>query len=147
VSGCNGTFPDGYATLSCYAVSANTHWNGKQWRTPKIFDSTPGSSSYKGDWHKIEVFFKLNSIQNGIGQRNGIIQYWQDGRVLIDRHDVVFRTSQHASMKFNQFVMAPFLGEGSPVDQRFWIDDLLLATAPPTSIPAPNAPTNLRILR
>jgi hypothetical protein len=145
VSGCNGTYPDAYATLSCYLAGPNVHWNGKQWRTTPIFDSTPGSSTYKNSWHQIEVFFRLNSILNGVGQRDGLVQYWYDGRLLFDRQDVVFRTGQNPTMRFNQFVMAPYMGDGSPVDQRFWIDDLTVATARLTPVPAP--PTNVRIVR
>ena len=146
VSGCNGTYPDGYATLSCYRVSPTQHWNGKQWRTTPIFDSTPGSANYKSTWHQIEVFFGLNSVQNGKGQRDGIIQYWYDGRLVLDRRDVVLRTAQNATMKFKQFVMAPYMGNGSPVDQRFWIDELSVATARP-AVGSLAPPTNVRIIR
>jgi hypothetical protein len=49
-------------------------------------------------------------------------------------------------MKFNQFVMAPYMGNGSPVDQSFWIDDLTVATAPPaTVVAAPAPPSNLSL--
>jgi len=148
VSGCNGTYPDGYATLSCYVASPTAHWNGKQWKTTGIyFDSTPGSSTYKNNWHQIEVFLKMNSIQNGIGQQDGFVQYWYDGQLVIDHQNVVLRTGRNPTMKFNQFVMAPYMGNGSPVDQRFWIDDLTVATAPPTTVAVPAAPSNLRIVR
>jgi hypothetical protein len=58
-------------------------------------------------------------------------------------------------MKFNQFLLAPHIGDGSPVDQAFWIDELQVATGRPASPPVPPrssgttppaAPTNLRIL-
>ncbi len=51
-----------------------------------------------------------------------------DARLIIDHSDVLMRTAQHPNMKFNQFIIAPFLGDGSPVDQTFWIDDLIVAT-------------------
>jgi hypothetical protein len=149
VSGCNGTYPDGYATLSCYIASGSTHWNGKQWKTGgTFFDSTPGSPTYKNSWHRIDVLFMMNSIQNGIGQQDGAVQYWYDGQSVIDHRNVVFRTGQNPTMRFNQFVMAPFMGDDSPVDQRFWIDDLTVVTGPsviPTTAAPPRAPTNLRV--
>jgi hypothetical protein len=58
-------------------------------------------------------------------------------------------------MKFNQMLLLPFIGDGSPVDQTFWIDDLTLALVRPTPPPppptssssqVPAAPTNLRIV-
>jgi hypothetical protein len=146
VAGCNGTYPDGYATLSCYQGSPTAHWNGKQWRTTGIyFDSSPSSSTYKNNWHRIGVFFKMNSIQNGIAQPDGVVQYWYDGQLVIDHQNVVLRTGQNPTMKFNQFVMAPFMGDGSPVDQRFWIDDLMVATSRPAGSGSLPAPQNLRV--
>jgi hypothetical protein len=87
----------------------------------------------------------MNSIQNGIGQQDGVVQYWYDGQLIIDHQNVMFRTGQNPTMKFNQFVMAPYMGNGSPVDQSFWIDDLMLATARPSSGSAPASPTNLAL--
>jgi hypothetical protein len=147
VAGCNGTYPDGYATLSCYVAAPSTHWNGKQWRTSSLFNSTPGSANYKNSWHKVTVVFKMNSIVSGIAQPDGIVQYWFDGSAAIDRRNVVLRTGQNPAMRFHQFVMAPYMGDGSPVDQRLWIDDLTIATAPPATVPAPAAPANIRIVR
>jgi len=40
---------------------------------------------------------------------------------------VLMRTAQHADMKFNQFIIAPWIGDGSPIDQTFWLDDLVVA--------------------
>jgi len=45
--------------------------------------------------------------------------------------NVVMRTGQYPDMKFNQFVIAPWIGDGSPVDQTFWVDNLTVATARP----------------
>lgn len=126
VSGCNGS-TDGYPD-SCYQ-------SGTQWRNEKIWKASgpaflpnPGPG-YKGDWHRVEAYFQLNSIQGGKGVADGIAQYWFDGQLLIDHQNVLFRTAQHPSMKFNQFVIAPYIGTGSTVAQTMWVDDVLLATA------------------
>ena len=34
-------------------------------------------------------------------------------------------------MSFAQFAMLPYIGDGSPVDQYFWVDDMVVATARP----------------
>jgi hypothetical protein len=126
--GCNGD-TDGYAT-DCY--QAGTAWrNDKQWHAAQAaFKPAPGPG-YKNDWHHVEAYFQLNTIQGGKGQLNGIAQYWFDGQLLIDHQNVLFRTGIHSTMKFNQFLIAPFIGVGSPVTQTMWVDDLVIQTAHP----------------
>jgi hypothetical protein len=34
-------------------------------------------------------------------------------------------------MQFDQLVIAPYIGDGSPISQGLWIDDLTVATGPP----------------
>jgi hypothetical protein len=50
---------------------------------------------------------------------------------VIDRRDVLLRTGANASMQFNQFVIAPYIGDGSPVAQSMWIDDLTVGAGRP----------------
>ena len=145
VAGCNGD-SDGYGAGSCY-LSAGQWFNGKTfWRdSVQRFSDNPGPY-YKSDWHHIEVYFKLNSIKNSIGQKNGIVRYWYDGTLLVDRTNVVFRTAQRSTLQFHQFVIAPYIGDGSPVEQTFWIDELTIANEPPNnSAVPPLAPTGLRV--
>jgi hypothetical protein len=33
-------------------------------------------------------------------------------------------------MKFVQVLIAPYIGDGSPVAQSMWVDDLVIATGP-----------------
>jgi hypothetical protein len=125
VSGCNGE-SDGYDT-DCYGGAGNWR-NEKRWLAPQpMFRPTPGPG-YKGDWHQVEVYFQLNTIQNGRGQNDGIAQYWFDGQLVIDKQNVLFRTAAHPTMQFVQFIIAPYIGDGSPVAQTMWVDDLVLAT-------------------
>lgn len=127
-SGCNGN-SDGYPT-SCY-LSGTLHVNGKTWTSGQpILQSSPGPG-YQGDWHEVEAFYRLNTIVNGIGQLDGVAQYWVDGQLAIDLHNVLFRTGAHPDMKFNQFFMGPYIGDGSPVAQQLWVDDLVVMTGKP----------------
>jgi hypothetical protein len=82
----------------------------------------------------VEAFFKLNSIRKGVGQDDGIAQYWLDGQLIIDRHDVLFRTGAFPKMKFRQFMFAPYIGDGSPVDQKAWYDDFVVMTGRPDKL-------------
>jgi hypothetical protein len=127
VAGCNGD-SDGHGNGECYSVGS-VHYNGKEWRAGSIYFQHVLGLYYKNDWHFIEAYIKLNSISGGKGLADGVIQYWYDGNLIIDHSDVVLRTGQYPDMKFNQFIIAPWIGDGSPVDQTFWIDELTVATA------------------
>lgn len=141
VAGCNGD-SDGYGNGQCYNSGNGTYWNGKVWRAGKAYFTNSAGPYYKGDWHKVEAYFKLNSIANGKAVRDGILQYWFDGELVLNHKDVIFRTGQNADMKFNKLVIAPWIGDGSPVDQTFWIDNLTVGTGTSSTAPAPApAPT------
>lgn len=125
VAGCNGD-SDGYGSGICYRVGSS-FWNGKQWKGKKIYFADREGPYYKNDWHLIEAYIKLNKIVNGKAVRNGMIRYWYDGKLIMDYKDVILRTGQHEDMRFNQFIIGPWIGDGSPITQTFWIDDLLVA--------------------
>jgi uncharacterized protein YjdB len=127
VGGCNGN-PDG-SSSDCYPDGAS-YANGRLWKSAPVFMQSPGPG-YKGDWHMVEVYFQMNSIVGGKGQLDGAAQYWFDGQLAIDRHNVIFRTGAHPNMKFNQFLMAPYIGDGSPVSQTMWIDDIVVMNGKP----------------
>ncbi|MEO5931037.1 MAG: hypothetical protein ABIR47_13965 [Candidatus Kapaibacterium sp.] len=126
VAGCNGD-ADGYGNGDCY-MSGTLHFNGKVWRAPTQYFTDLAGSHYKGDWHHVEAYFRLNSIRDGKGIPDGVVRYWFDDSVIIDHGNVMLRTGQYPAMKFNQFLIAPYIGDGSPVDQTLWVDDLTVAT-------------------
>ena len=132
VAGCNGDW-DGHGSGECYKAG-NEHRNGKAWRAKQqYFRDSPGLY-YKGDWHHIEAYFRLNTISvPGRSNKDGVIQYWYDGTALIDVEDAVLRTAEYPGMKFNQFLLAPHIGNGSPIDQSLWVEDLLVATGKPAA--------------
>jgi PKD repeat protein len=132
VAGCNGS-SDSYSNGSCYLVDSSTHWNWKEWRATGTYFSDSAGSYYKGDWHHVEAYIKLNSISSGKAVKDGVIQYWYDGTLVMNFSNVIMRTGANADMKYNQFVIAPWIGDGSPVDQTFWIDNLSVVTARPTT--------------
>ena len=125
VGGCNGGVEAGLY-FECY--DAGSYWyNYKQLSAPVQFQPNPGPG-YKSNWNLVEVYIQLNTVSNGIGQADGVVQYWFNGNLVIDRHDIMFRTGAHANMQLNQLVIGPYIGDGSPVDQYFWVDNLRLAT-------------------
>jgi hypothetical protein len=122
-AGCNGMAETGMQS-ECWAFAP--WYNLKQLTGPVAFQPTAGTG-YKGNWNKVEAYFQLNTVVNGIGQKDGIMQYWFNGQLLIDKRDVLFRTGARASLMLDKFVIAPYIGDGSPVDQTMWIDNLRLA--------------------
>jgi len=120
VAGCNG------GPGTCYRQAG---WrNGVTWdaRAPAFLPEGGAGSATR--WHRVEVEFRLNSIRDGKGQADGVARYWVDGNLVIDQRDVLFRTAAQPDLRFNQFVIAPYIGDGSPVEQTMWVDDLVVAT-------------------
>ncbi len=127
VGGCNGS-SDAFPAGACYIGDGSTYYNYKMWNANSVyFQPTPGQY-YMNDWHFVEVYMSLNSIQNGKGVADGLIEYWYDGTLIMQEKNVMFRTGEYPTMQFNQFLIAPYIGVGSPVDQYFWIDKLKVAT-------------------
>jgi len=128
VSGCNGMVETGMMP-DCFTFSTTSGWyNAKGLAGPMAFSPNPSSPGYKANWNFVEAYFQMNTVVNGVGQANGVMQYWFNGQLLIDRHDVLFRTGAHPNLQFDKFLMAPYIGDGSPVDQYMWIDNLRVAT-------------------
>ena len=135
VSGCNGALDSNFQT-TCYNSGNGVYWNGK-------YIPGPSKTFSIGSWYKVEVYFKMNSIVSGKAVADGTVTYWLDGQQLLNYNNVVMRTGQYPDMKINQLAIGPFLGNGAPANQSFWIDDLQISTTRTGVTPA--APTNLRI--
>lgn len=80
----------------------------------------PGDTS----WHTVEVEVILNSIVGGVSQLDGICRYWWDGVLIFERTNLIMRTATRPNLRFNQFLLAPYIGDGSPVTQSMYISDL-----------------------
>jgi hypothetical protein len=124
--GCNGMAESNMGS-ECYDAGSNWY-NLKQLLGPVVFQPNAGSG-YKSNWNFVEAYFQLNTVVNGIGQPDGVMQYWFNGALILDRHDILFRTGAHPTIQFNQFLIAPYIGAGSPVDQSMFIDNLRVATS------------------
>jgi hypothetical protein len=82
-------------------------------------------------WHCIEAYFKLNTLDLAGGRPNkdGIVRGWFDDKLVIEHADVVLRTTDFPNMKFNQFLLTPYFGPGLlPHAQKLWIDELAVGT-------------------
>ncbi len=85
-------------------------------------------------WHRVDAFFQLNTLDRA-GDKpkaDGIVRGWFDGKLVIDRTDVVLRSTDFPEMKFNQFLLTPYFGPGLlPHEQTLWIDGLAVGIKPP----------------
>lgn len=82
-------------------------------------------------WHVVEAMFQLNTLDRArdLPHSNGIVRGWFDGKLVVDRDDVVLRSTDFPDMKFNQFLLTPYFGEGLlPHAQTLWIDELVVAS-------------------
>jgi uncharacterized protein YjdB len=127
-SGCNGVV-ESNVVATCFNMPP--WYNGKELHASQVwFQPNPGPG-YKGDWNHVEAYFQINSIAGGTGVADGVMQYWFNGTLVLDRHDILFRTGARPSINFHQFLIAPYIGDRSPVDQYMWVDNLMVATSKP----------------
>ena len=129
VGGCNGIMESNLFS-ECYGSGT---YNDKQFNRggTVAFQAQPGAAGYKGNWNHVEVYEQMNSVVGGVGVPDGVLQYWFNGTLVIDRHNVMLRTGARPTLSFAQFVIGPYIGVGSPVDQYMWIDNLTIATKHP----------------
>jgi len=128
--GCNGIVELNIAH-ECY--NAPPWYNDKQLAASQVAFQPTAGAGYKGDWNHVETYFQMNSVVGGIGVADGVMQYWFNGTLLIDRHDILFRTGARPTIQFHQFLIAAYIGDGSPVDQYMWVDDLIVASRRPST--------------
>jgi hypothetical protein len=90
-------------------------------------------------WHCVEAMFRLNSLDRQADKPNadGVVRGWCDGKLVIDRTDVVLRSTDFPTMKFNQFLLLPYFGDGLlPHAQTLWIDELAVGNKRLAPVPA-----------
>lgn len=95
-------------------------FNGKTYDSDKVLFTDD-------KWHRVEAYFQLNTLDLAADKpkSDGIIRGWVDGQLVIDRTDVILRSTDFPNMKFNQFLLAPYFGPGLlPHAQTLWIDEL-----------------------
>jgi hypothetical protein len=125
---------------STYWFDGTDYWNNSD------FDAA-APAFVNNTWHHVEFYVAMNSILGGIPQADGVIKYWVDGRLVIDKTNVYLRTAQYATQKFDKLLLVPYIGVGSPIAQDMWIDNLVVADKPIAPPGGLSAPTNLRVIQ
>ena len=94
----------------------------------QMFDSAKAVFT-DDQWHCVEALYTLNSLKDGKAVADGVVRAWFDGELVVDRTDVVLRSTDFPKMKFNQFLLTPYFGPGLlPHEQTLWIDELTVAS-------------------
>ena len=117
VASCNGLQGD-LDKRDCFPTDA-THWY-----SARVWDAPPANNLYDARWHRVAALFRLNSVAGGKGVVDGAMRYWLDGRLVLSYDHILYRTAANSDMLFNQLLVAPYIGDGSPVRQTMWVDDL-----------------------
>jgi len=126
-SSCNGLV-GGLDKSECFPFLTQTGYYGKRWwNAPSKYFTDQTESYSDNNWQFIEVMFEMNTISGGVGIADGKIRYWNDGQLIISYDNILFRTNQYPNIKFKTFIIGPYIGDGSPVDQFFWMDNLTIA--------------------
>jgi hypothetical protein len=98
-------------------------YNGTMWDSEKALFSDDR-------WHCVEAQFSLNSLDLKADKPNadGVVRGWVDGNLVVEKTDVILRTTDFPGMKFNQFLLTPYFGPGLlPHEQTLWIDELAVS--------------------
>ena len=112
---CNQPIPSGFTLGACYADT--TYYSG-------AVLTASSASIAKGQWVQVDTYLQMNTIVGGIGQQDGVMQMWVDGSLIMDQHNVQFKTNQNPTLAFRQIVLAPWIGDGAPIAEDMWIDEL-----------------------
>ncbi len=126
---CNGILGD-LDARDCFD-NGGYWYSARSWYSDAQAFGDGGAPFDKASWHFVEVYFAMNTIQGGVGVPDGKIRWVQDGQTLISSDAVLMRTAANPTLAFNQFAMLPYVGDGSPIDQHLYVDELTVATARP----------------
>jgi len=132
--GCNGwNDSNAWEVRDCFDAGGGTYVNGRMTR------SSAGISL--NTWHHFEAYFKMNSITGGVAQPDGAMKLWVDGTLVKNYADLILRTNRRATMKWNKIIISPYIGDGSPIAQSLYIDDLKVYDGIPTGSASPGSTT------
>ena len=107
---------------------------GGNWYSANLYVETTDTIP-KNEWVHYEAYYKMNTITSNIGNADGLMYVWVNGTKVMNNSHVVYRTNQDATKKWDKVVLSPWIGDGSPITQTMWIDELVITTEEPYTIP------------
>ena len=119
VAACNG--------LHGYLQNRDCYWTGSYWYSSRRWSADTEQVITPGDWHFVEAFLSMNDIVDGVGIANGSIRYWLDDELQISSDEILFRTGENSDMAFKYLIFAPWIGDGSPIEQDMRVSEITVA--------------------
>lgn len=113
-----GCVSGGSVQCSGYNDFANLQWLGQMPGTTPIF-----STAASGVWRCIEGHARLNTP----GSADGVFEFWIDGQLQNQRTDLDWRGT-YTAYGINAVFFENYWNSGSPVEQRRYFDDIVIAT-------------------
>lgn len=110
------------ATVLCegYNDFARLRWLGNRSGRTAIF-----STGDSGRWRCVEAHVRLNDP----GEKNGVQEFWIDGRLEARRDSLDF-VGTYAAYAINAIFFENYWNAGSPVEQERYFDNIVVSTAP-----------------
>jgi hypothetical protein len=116
----------------CYA-SGDNWYSSNTWKSQGI--SIPES-----DWVKITAYIKTNTFTAGVANFDGIMKLWVNDSLAIESNTVLYAAGGYEGATWNKIALAPWIGDGSPVNQTMWLDELEIWTVESGSSSALSTP-------
>lgn len=125
VWGCNGENNPAWGNTDCYdggSYYINGNFHGR------ASSDEPLDSLTRGEWHYVEYEYVMNSISGSVGQSDGVLNIWVDSVQVVANDSVLYRTNTNATLGMRQWIFAPYIGDGSPQAQTFYLDNVCIRT-------------------
>lgn len=121
--------------------------DGGGWYSANMWDS-PEIIIDRDQWTKVEAYFRKNTFGGGVANFDGLMRMWINDELAIDANTVLYAANAYSGTRWDKIVLAPWIGDGSPIDQSMWLDefkiyDSLLGGADTTP---PSFPSGLNVL-
>ncbi len=102
---------------------------------------TKGVARFERDrWYHIVQHVRLNTVADGKGQPDGVLQIWVDGRVAVDERAIVFRHTE--KLKIDRMWFNVNYGGGpAPEDYHLFFDEIVVHAGEPGGFTPTIGPT------
>lgn len=114
---------------TCYA-SGDNWYSANNWISQSV--SIPNN-----EWAKITAYVKMNSFTSGVGNFDGIMRLWVNDNLAIDSETVLYAAGAYEGSTWDKIALAPWIGDGSPITQTMWLDELSIWTVNQSGLPIP----------
>ncbi|MBD1399343.1 hypothetical protein [Pelovirga terrestris] len=101
----------------CYSMGGGAYYSFSGWRSPSVV--VPNDQ-----WVKLTYYVKSNTVANGTANYDGIVKVWVNEALAISNESALLVAGGYGGATWDKFMMAPYIGNGSPVNQTMWLDEM-----------------------